>query len=87
MQNLFCLRERSAIEAFKDHFGSPDATLAGNEARLGPSLSQPDDTRVPDLMVAFNRHAARARRDNGCSLASQPHPPEFVLEAPPAPPA
>ena len=80
MQNLFYLHERSAIEALKDHFGDPDATLVWTEARLGPSLSQPDDTRVPDLMVAFNCDVSRARQDNGYSLANQPHPPEFVLE-------
>ena len=80
MQNLFYLHERSAIEALKDHFGNPDSTLVWTEARLGPSLSAPDDTRVPDLMVAFNCDVARARQDNGYSLANQPHPPEFVLE-------
>ena len=80
MQNLFYLHERSAIEALKEHFGNPDATLVWTEARLGPSLSQPDDTRVPDLMVAFNCDVARARQDNGYSLANQPHPPQFVLE-------
>ena len=80
MQNLFYLHERSAIEALKDHFGSPDSTLVWTEARLGPTLSQPDDTRVPDLMIAFNCDVALARRDNGYSLANQPHPPEFVLE-------
>ena len=80
MQNLFYLHERSVIEALKDHFGNPDSTLVWTEARLGPSLSHPDDTRVPDLMVAFNCDVARARRDNGYSLARQPHPPQFVLE-------
>ena len=80
MQNLFYLHERSAIEALKDHFGSPDSTLVWTEARLGPSLSVPDDTRVPDLMVAFNCDVARARQDNGYSLARHPRPPEFVLE-------
>ena len=80
MQNLFYLHERSVIEALKDHFGNPDSTLVWTEARLGPSLSQPDDTRVPDLMVAFNCDVSRARRDNGYSLARHPRPPEFVLE-------
>ena len=80
MQNLFYLHERSAIEALKDHFGNPDSTLVWTEARLGPSLSLPDDTRVPDLMVAFNCDVSRARRDNGYSLARHPQPPEFVLE-------
>ena len=80
MQNLFYLHERSAIEALKDHFGDPDSTLVWTEARLGPSLSEPDDTRVPDLMIAFNCDVALARRDNGYSLARHPHPPEFVLE-------
>ena len=80
MQNLIYIHWRSTVEALKDHFGNPDTTLVGNEARLGPSLSAPDDTRIPDLMVAFNCDVARARQDNGYSLANQPHPPEFVLE-------
>ena len=80
MQNLRYLHLRSIVEALSDHFGNPDATLIGNEVRLGPSLSKPDDTRVPDLMVAFNCDVARVWEDNGYSLESQPHPPEFALE-------
>ena len=80
MQNLIYIHWRSTVEALREHFGNPDSALVGNEARLGPSLSQPDDTRIPDLMVAFNCDVARARQDNGYSLANQPHPPEFVLE-------
>ena len=80
MQNLRYLHLRSIIEALSDHFGNPDATLIGNEVRLGPSLSAPEDTRVPDLMVAFNCDVARCWEDNGYSLESQPHPPEFALE-------
>ena len=80
MQNLFYLHERSTVEALKERFGNTDATFVGNEARLGPSLIDPGDTRVPDLMVAFNCDVARVREDNGYCLASQPHPPQFALE-------
>ena len=80
MQNLIYIHWRSTVEALREHFGNPDSALVGNEARLGPSLSVPDDTRVPDLMVAFNCDVSRARQDNGYSLANQPRPPEFVLE-------
>ena len=80
MQNLRYLHLRSIVEALSDHFGNPDATLIGNEVRLGPSLSAPEDTRIPDLMVAFNGDVARCWEDNGYSLESQPHPPEFALE-------
>ena len=80
MQNSIYLYERSATEALKDHLGNPDGTLVRNEARLGPSLSAPEDTRVPDLMVAFDCDVARVQEDNGYSLENQPHPPEFVLE-------
>ena len=31
-------------------------------------------------MVAFNCYVAHARQDNGYSLASHPHPPQFILE-------
>ena len=80
MQNLRYLHLRSIVEALSDRFGNPDATLIRNEVRLGPSLSAPEDTRVPDLMVAFNCDVAQAREDNGYSLESQPRPPEFALE-------
>ena len=80
MQNLIYLHWPSTVAALRERFGNPDATLIGNEVRLGPSLSAPEDTRIPDLMVAFNCDLARFREDNGYSLESQPHPPEFVLE-------
>ena len=80
MQNSIYLYERSATEALMDHLGNPDTTLVRNEARLGPSLSAPEDTRVPDLMVAFDCDVARVQEDNGYSLERQPHPPEFALE-------
>ena len=80
MQNLIYIHWRSTVEALREHFGNPDTTLVGNEARLGPSLSEQKDTRVPDLMVAFDCDVARAREDNGYCLESQPHPPEFALE-------
>ena len=79
MQNLIYLEKRSIVEALSYHFGNPDTTLVG-EIRLGPSLSVPKDTRVPDLMVAFDCDVAQAREDNGYSLESQPHPPQFALE-------
>ena len=80
MQNLIYIHWRSTVEALREHFGNPDATFVGNEARLGPSLSEQRDTRVPDLMVAFECDVARAREDNGYCLESQPQPPEFALE-------
>ena len=80
MQNSIYLYEIGTTATLKEHFGNPDSTLVRNEARLGPSLSAPRDTRVPDLMVAFDCHVARVQEDNGYCLESQPHPPEFVLE-------
>ena len=79
MQNLIYLEKRSIVEALSYRFGNPDTTLIG-EVRLGPSLSAPEDTRIPDLMVAFNCDVAQAREDNGYSLENQPHPPQFALE-------
>ena len=45
MQNLIYIHWRSTVEALREHFGSPDTTFVGNEARLGPSLSAQEDTR------------------------------------------
>ena len=85
VQNSIYLHERSVIATLINRFGDPGATLAVSRALLGPSLSEPDDTRIPDLMVAFNCDRAQAIKDNGYCLANQPHPPQFVLEiAPPA---
>ena len=80
MQNSIYLYEIGTTATLRRHFGNPDSTLVRNEARLGPSLSLPKDTRVPDLMVAFDCRVARVQEDNGYSLERQPHPPEFVLE-------
>ena len=41
MQNLIYIHWRSTVDALKDHFGNPDSTLVGNEARLVPTFSQP----------------------------------------------
>ena len=79
-QNSFYLHNRSTIEALIMCFGNRDATLAVSRALLGPSLSEPEDTRIPDLMVAFNCDWAKAIKDNGYCLASQPHAPQFGLE-------
>ena len=79
MQNVIYLDDPTIVGALRERFGNRDTTLIG-EIRLGPSLSVPKDTRVPDLMVAFNCDVAQAREDNGYSLESQPHPPQFVLE-------
>ena len=85
MQNSIYLHERSVIATLINRFGGPGATLAVSRALMGPSLSEPEDTRIPDLMVAFNCDRAQAIKDNGYCLANQPHPPQFVLEiAPPA---
>ena len=79
MQNLIYLDWQATVAALRARFGNHDTTLIG-EVRLGPSLSVPKDTRVPDLMVAFNCDVAQAREDNGYSLENQPHPPQFALE-------
>ena len=79
MQNVIYLDDPTIVGVLRERFGNRDATLIG-EIRLGPSLSVPKDTRVPDLMVAFNCDVAQAKDDNGYSLENQPHPPQFVLE-------
>ena len=79
MQNLIYLDWQATVAALRVRFGNHDTTLIG-EVRLGPSLSVPKDTRVPDLMVAFDCDVAQAREDNGYSLENQPHPPQFALE-------
>ncbi len=79
MQNVIYLDWQATVPALRERFGNRDTTLIG-EIRLGPSLSVPNDTRVPDLLVAFDCDVAQAREDNGYSLENQPHPPQFALE-------
>ncbi len=85
MQKLLYLDNHSIIAALIKRFGDPDTTFVGTRAHLGSSLSEPEDARIPDLMVAFNCDVARVWEDNGYCVANQPHAPQFVLEiAPPA---
>lgn len=80
MQNSIYLDDHSTIAALILHFGRRDSTFVGTRPRLGSSLSEPEDARIPDLMVAFNCDLARVWEDNGYCVASQPHAPQFVLE-------
>ena len=80
MQKSIYLDDRSTIAALMLHFGKRDSTFVGTGAHLGSSLSEPEDARIPDLMVAFNCDVARVWEDNGYCVASQPHAPQFSLE-------
>ena len=85
MQKLFYLDNHSTIATLMKRFDDPGATFVGTRTHLGSSLSEPEDARVPDLMVAFKCDVARVWEDNGYCVANQPHAPQFALEiAPPA---
>ena len=51
MQKSIYLDDRSTIAALVLRFGRRDSTFVGTRAHLGSSLNDPDDARVPDLMV------------------------------------
>ena len=62
------------------HFRDLPYTVAASEVRVGPSLPNREDTRIPDLLVAFERDLDLLKEQRGYSIESRGGPPAFVLE-------
>ena len=59
--------------------GLPHAVVA-SEVPVGPNLPNPDDARIPDLLVAFECDLELLKEQRGYSIGSQGSPLAFVLE-------
>ena len=80
MQNWLHLYDASVLTALSVHFAELPNTVVASEVPIGPNLSDRNDIRIPDLMVAFdcNRELIEERR--GYPLELTDRPPDFVLE-------
>ena len=80
MQNWLHLHASAILTSLAIHFADrPDTTVA-SEVPVGPDMSDRDDVRIPDLMVAFGCDIEMMKRDRGYELKHQDRPPDFVLE-------
>ena len=83
IQSQIYLHEPSLPFALRAHLGNRATTVVGCEYPLAPSLSNLDDSRIPDMMVAFDCDTARVRAEMGYVIENHGKPPEFVLDIAP----
>ena len=80
MQNWLYLYDTSIVTALALHLADlPDAVVA-SEVPVGPTVSNRDDVRIPDLQVSLNCDRELLEEQRGYSIESQGRPPDFVLE-------
>lgn len=83
IQSQIYLHEPSLPFALRAHLGNRATTVVGCEYPLAPSLSNLDDSRIPDMIVAFDCDTARVRAEMGYVIENHGKPPEFVLDIAP----
>ncbi len=79
MQNSLHLDQPAHQAALSHHFGASDTTIILSEVPIGRTVSQRQDLRVPDLLVAFGVDHAGVIDRHGYSIEEQGKPPDFVL--------
>ena len=81
MQNWLYLYDTSIVTALALHLLAylPDAVVA-SEVPVGPTVSNRDDVRIPDLLVSLLCNRGLLEEQRGYSIESQGRPPDFVLE-------
>ena len=80
MQNWLFLYDSAILTALTIHFADlPDTTVA-SEVPVGPNLSNREDIRIPDLLVAFDSDRGLIEEQRGYAIDRQGKPPDFVLE-------
>ena len=80
MQNWLHLYDSAVLTALSIHFAELPNTVVASEVPVGPDLSNRDDIRIPDLLVAFDcdRELIEERRSYALELMLRS--PDFVLE-------
>ena len=80
MQNWLHLYDSAVLTALSVHFAELPNTVVASEVPVGPDLSDRDDIRIPDLLVAFDCDRELIEQRRGYALALMERPPDFVLE-------
>ncbi len=80
MQNWLYLYDSAILTALSVHYGKLPNTVVASEVPVGPDLSNRDDIRIPDLLVAFNSDRELIEERRGYPLELMERPPDLVLE-------
>lgn len=84
LQSQIYLHEPTLPFALRAHLHNRATTVVGCEYPLAPSLSNLDDTRIPDMMIAFDCDTARVRAEMGYVIEHHGKPPDFVFDIAPS---
>ena len=79
MQNWLHLYDSAVLTALSVHFAELPNTVVASEVPVGPDLSNRDDIRIPDLLVAFDCDRELIEERRGYTLELMGRPPDFVL--------
>ena len=80
MQNWLHLYDSSVLTALSVHFSERPNTIVASEVPIGPNLSDRNDIRIPDLLVAFDCDRELIEERRGYPLELTDRPPDFVME-------
>ena len=80
MQNWIHLYDPAVLTALSVYFSELPDTVVASEVPVGPDLSDRDDIRKPDLLVAFDCDREMVEERRGYALELMDRPPDFVLE-------
>ena len=80
MQNWLHLYDSAVLTALSVHFAELPNTVVASEVPVGPDMSNRDDIRIPDLLVAFDCDRELIEERRGYALELMERPPDFVLE-------
>lgn len=80
MQNWLHLYDPAVLTALAIYFSELPNTVVASEVPVGPDLSNRNDIRIPDLLVAFDCDRDLIEERRGYPLELLGRPPDFVLE-------
>ena len=80
MQNWLYLYDTSIVTALALHLVDQPEAVVASEVPIGPTVSNRNDVRIPDLLVALRCNRGLLEEQRGYSIESQGGPPDFVLE-------
>ena len=81
MTSVDNLHQHGAIANIVQHLGNPESTIVSAEHYVVPGPAYvANESRYPDLLVAFDADPAAYRASNGYIVSEQGKPPDFILE-------
>ena len=80
MQNWLYLYDTSIVTALALHLADFPEAVVASEVPVGPTVSNRNDVRIPDLLVALQCNRGLLEEQRGYSIESQGGAPDLVLE-------